>query len=262
MNEVYAAAVTVLGSIVVALINRTPAQAAAPVSASAGANPQPQAPTWLQRWRWPLTALIIVAVTGTVLWLARNQQSATVEQVTPGNTIAQSTVAFYDFEQEEELQDWNVSDVYAGRVSIERGDVSLIGQHSLRVTTPVSSTLTDNNPHDFVVTLDQQFTGEIIIARVYWPETPNAQVQYASFCLMPIDREQYACVRSLQTKPGTWQTLTINVSQEKDDQGSSLKGRTFKGIALLGRVTGQVDPAPREATFYLDALEVWPIPTP
>ncbi|EFO80449.1 hypothetical protein OSCT_1674 [Oscillochloris trichoides DG-6] len=230
----------IIGPVIIKLLERT--------------STQPGTTTVVRPW-WQFAFLgaIIGALITTIPLLTYTNLNPN----TASRPIRENAVAYYSFDQPEDLELWSLGEGASPNQKIEVSGPGFSDNSALTFSAPISSTEQFDLHAIHVWRADQQTERSLagaIIARVRWPEIKGVKIKYAVLCVRP-DGGEYICEGLPQT-PGQWQTLVFNLRHGGDPPTDATK-RNLLGLAILAKFEKTSSDAPLLANFQIDDIEVW-----
>ncbi|WP_129678197.1 hypothetical protein [Candidatus Chloroploca sp. Khr17] len=180
---------------------------------------------------------IVFGVLVALVWPRQSAVSiGTVSALYDGAVLA------YDFEDDNEIEAWT-----SNTTLLDKGDVAFSGSSSLRDTLVLTST----QQVYFKFDLSYGFTGNIIIGRVYWPDSPLANIDWSEACVI-IPPEPWSC-EPVPLQRGQWNTFVINLTKIGDPP---LSTRRINNLIIQGGVSGTVNNRTSSIPIYVDTIEI------
>jgi len=156
-----------------------------------------------------------------------------------------SEFTYFDFEQKDDLMDWESTENTAIGI---RSEYAFTGSHALAVGNKTSETQ--------VFTIRRvPFRASYITGQVYWPKAENISVSWAQICL----GGNVHCV-SISQEAGQWNPFLVDLRQIKDDDGIPYSEKEIPDLFFQGAFNGVSQE--NQYLFYIDGIQIYPVKTP
>ena len=177
---------------------------------------------------WPLTIMLTFIVVVIVIGLLYLRTSPLLFE----------QVEYTDFETIADRQEWTNTPLSLLSLSTEQ---HFSGSHSLAISTSDTTT----NANQVLAHWNRQFTNEIVIGQVYWPNQQGVAVQWAQVCIGGT-----GFCRNFPTETNQWNSFVTSFYGHSEDDKANPEGLYIQaGIKMDG--TGS-----DTYTFFLDGVQI------